>query len=204
MFLRYRTNNRMIKTNRKGPRAGRISKFILVIGALAYGAAGSVARAQTADQLPAGRGKAEFVRICSQCHSINFATKLRMDSDGWAGIVDDMVSRGAEGSSDDFDLVASYLAGHFGPNNPIPGGAKPTAAAKVDINKATEKDLTTILGLTPADAQAIVHYRETSGNFTNWQDLQKVPHIDMKKLAAEKDRIEFPKAHVPAEDHPQK
>ena len=194
----------MITTNRKGPQAGHISKCILVIGALACGTAGSVARAQSADQLPAGKGKAEFARICSQCHSINFATKLRMDADGWGGIVDDMVSRGAEGSSDDFDLLVNYLSSHFGPNNPIPGGAKPSTAAKVDINKATQKDLTTILGLAPADAQAILHYRETSGNFVNWQDLQKVPHIDMKKLAAEKDRIEFSKAHAPAEDHPQK
>ena len=41
------------------------------------------------------------------------------------------------------------------------------------------------------DAEAIVHYRETAGNFRDWHDLEKVPHIDLKKLEQEKNRIEF-------------
>ena len=157
--------------------------------ALVFGAAAGLAAAQ--DSLPEGRGKAEFTRICSQCHSTATVTKLRNSEDGWAGIVDDMVSRGAQGTDDEFNRVVKYLAAHFGPNSPGGSAKSTTTAAKVNVNQASEKDLSTILGLTAADAQAIVHYRETAGKFKNWQDLEKVPNIDTAKLAEQKDRIEF-------------
>lgn len=170
-------------------------KYPLIFGAVALLSVG-IARGQSAEAappLPEGRGKAEFSRICSQCHGVESATSLRMTGDAWSGVVDDMVSRGAQGTQDEFDLVTRYLTAHFGPNNPV-GDAKPSTASKVNLNKASEKDLSTVLGLSVADAQAIVHYRETAGDFADWSDLQKVPHIDLKKLAAEKDRIEFSKA----------
>ena len=150
--------------------------------ALVFGAAACLAPAQ--DSLPEGRGKAEFTRICSQCHAVTIVTKLRMTEDGWSGVVDDMVSRGAQGTDDEFNRVVKYLAAHFGPDSP--GGA-----SKVNVNKATDKAIASVLGLSATDAQAIVHYRTASGDFKDWHDLEKVPNIDMKKLAAEKDRIEF-------------
>src|SRR3954454_1001390 len=72
--------------------------------------------AQTA--LPEGRGRNETQRICSQCHGVEMATRLRMSEDRWAGVVDDMVSRGAQGTQDEFDRVAKYLAKNFGPDTP--------------------------------------------------------------------------------------
>ena len=164
-------------------------QYLLLFGAMACLGAGS-APAQT---LPEGRGKAEFERICSQCHAVTIATKLRMDEDGWTGVVNDMVSRGATGTDDEFNRVVRYLTAHFGPNNTA-DDPKQAAPSKVNVNKASEADLSTNLGLSTADAQAIVHYRESSGEFKNWADLEKVPHIDMKKLAEQKDRIEFSKA----------
>jgi competence ComEA-like helix-hairpin-helix protein len=160
-----------------------ITKAVLVFGAAAF-------LAQAQDSLPEGKGKAEFTRICSQCHSTAVVTKLRNTEDGWSGVVDDMVSRGAQGTDDEFNRVVKYLAAHFGPNSPG-GTAKTGTAAKINVNQASEKDLSTILGLTAADAQAIVHYRDTAGKFKNWQDLEKVPNIDTAKLAGQKDRIEF-------------
>ena len=157
--------------------------------ALVFGAAAFLAQAQ--DSLPEGRGKAEFTRICSQCHSTTIVTKLRNSEDGWAGIVDDMVSRGAQGTDDEFNRVVKYLAANFGPNSPGGNSKAAPTAAKVNVNQASEKDLSTNLGLTTADAQAIVHYRETTGKFKNWQDLEKVPNIDTAMLAGQKDRIEF-------------
>ena len=163
------------------------TKYI-IRAAVVLGAAAFLAQAQ--DSLPEGKGKAEFTRICSQCHSTVVVTKLRNTEDGWSGVVDDMVSRGAQGTDDEFNRVVKYLAANFGPNSPA-GGAKPAAPAKVNVNQASEKDLSTILGLTAADAQAIVHYRDSAGKFKNWQDLEKVPNIDTAKLAGQKDRIEF-------------
>jgi competence ComEA-like helix-hairpin-helix protein len=160
----------------------------IVKATLIFGAVGCVASAQ--DALPEGRGKAEFTRICSQCHSTTVVTRLRNSEDGWSAVVDDMVSRGAQGTDDEFNRVVKYLAANFGPNSPG-GTTKPAATAKVNVNQASEKDLTATLGLTAADAQAIVHYRDTTGKFKDWNDLAKVPNIDTAKLATQKDRIEF-------------
>jgi competence ComEA-like helix-hairpin-helix protein len=132
---------------------------------------------QTAQSLPQGKGKAEFTRVCGQCHGVEVVIKNVASPDGWAAIVDDMVSKGAQGTEDDFELVTKYLSTNFGP--------------KTNINKASEKELSDALGLSAVDAQAIVHYRETSGAFKDWSDLEKVPNIDIKKLASEKNRIDF-------------
>lgn len=138
---------------------------------------GIAAPAQTGQELPEGAGRAQFVQICSQCHGVAMVTKHRNTADGWSAVIDDMVSRGAQGTDDDFDLVIKYLAAHFG--------------LKVNINKAAASDLVAALQISSADAAAIVHYRETAGEIKDWDDLEKVPHIDIKKLEGEKDRIEF-------------
>ena len=39
----------------------------------------------------------------------------------------------------------------------------------------------------PRRLSTTAHFRR----FKDWHDLEKVPNIDLKKLAAEKDRIEF-------------
>jgi competence ComEA-like helix-hairpin-helix protein len=132
---------------------------------------------QSAPNLPEGKGKAQFTRICGQCHGVAIVIKKTNTADGWAAVVDDMVSRGAQGTDDEFDLVVKYLAARFGP--------------KVNLNKADANELSTILDLSPDDAGAIVKYREAVGNFKEWRDLEKVPHIDIKKLEQEKDRIDF-------------
>ena len=138
---------------------------------------GFTLQAQTSEELPQGKGKAQFIQICSQCHGLEMATNQKNTADGWSAVVDDMVSRGAQGTDDDFELVVAYLGAHFGP--------------QVDINKADEKELSTKLGISSADAEAIVHYRGSSGDIKDWNDLEKVPRIDIKKLATEKNRIIF-------------
>ena len=152
-------------------------KFFVSAG-FAFGLCfGVTMRAQSSEELPQGKGKAQFIQICSQCHGLEMATNQKNTADGWSAVVDDMVSRGAQGSDDDFELVVAYLGAHFGP--------------KVDINKADEKELSSKLGISSVDAEAIVHYRGSSGVIKDWSDLEKVPHIDIKKLAGEKDRIAF-------------
>jgi competence ComEA-like helix-hairpin-helix protein len=47
------------------------------------------------------------------------------------------------------------------------------------------------LKLFPEEAEAIVVYREKNGNFKEWQDLQKVPGVDPKKIESRKDHITF-------------
>jgi hypothetical protein len=73
--------------------------------------------AASAQDLPAGGGRADFQRICSGCHSIDRATSQRMTRAEWAAVVSDMVARGAQGSSAELDNVVSYLSANFGKGN---------------------------------------------------------------------------------------
>ena len=91
-----------------------------------------------AQSLPEGQGKAEFQRICGNCHSVSIATSQRMTQAQWTGVVNDMVSRGAQGSQQDLDNVASYLATHFGQGAPPAAGAMPAAAPAVAKESASQ------------------------------------------------------------------
>jgi len=64
--------------------------------------------------LPEGKGRADFQRICSSCHSVATATSQRMTRGEWTRVVDDMVSRGAQGTQDELNNVMAYLTENFG------------------------------------------------------------------------------------------
>src|SRR6185312_5438824 len=82
-----------------------------------------------AQSLPEGKGEAEFQRICSGCHTVSVATSQRLTHDEWAGVVSDMASRGAQGTSEEFDNIVNYLSANFGPSNPQASNAAPSQAA---------------------------------------------------------------------------
>ncbi len=94
----------------------------------------SFAASGKAQSLPQGQGKAEFQRICGNCHSVSIATSQRMTQAQWTGVVNDMVSRGAQGSQPDLDSVVSYLSTHFGQ------GAPPAASAMPAVTPAVAKE----------------------------------------------------------------
>jgi putative heme-binding domain-containing protein len=78
-----------------------------------------------AQSLPEGPGKAQVERVCSACHGLEIITKTRLDKPGWEGLVDDMVSRGAQGTRDDLQKVVTYLSTNFGK----PHATQPVAPA---------------------------------------------------------------------------
>lgn len=127
------------------------------------------------DDLPEGDGKATFVRMCSNCHALKRVTKTRYPKKFWESVVDDMVSRGAEGDEEESSIVISYLTRHFG---------KP-----LDINKATAKQIQNGLAFSPAHAELIVNYRTEHGPFKSFEDLAKVPGISAKVLDEQKKNI---------------
>jgi competence protein ComEA len=47
------------------------------------------------------------------------------------------------------------------------------------------------LGLSTAEAEGVVQYREKNGDFKSIDDLKKVPDLDPKKLDAKKARLAF-------------
>jgi len=64
--------------------------------------------------LPPGDGRDTVFRVCSECHALERILGTRENYDGWVRIVNDMASRGAAGSDEDFDKIVAYLSEHFG------------------------------------------------------------------------------------------
>ena len=123
--------------------------------------------AMAAQSLPEGKGRAELQRICGMCHGVTEATKLRLSASGWSAVVDDMATRGAQGTDDEFELIVKYLAANF---------------STVNLNSAGARQIAESLGLSQSDADAIVEYRTSKGAFKDWPDVRRVSGIDLKKL----------------------
>jgi len=66
------------------------------------------------DPLPDGAGKKVVEKICLQCHGASTFTDQRLDQDGWEQVIDDMISKGAQGTNDEFDQIVDYLTKYFG------------------------------------------------------------------------------------------
>ena len=86
-----------------------------------------LASAASAQGLPAGEGKEVVEKLCGVCHAAEAVLKYRTSRAEWSATVDDMLSRGAEGTPDEFQTVLRYLAKYRGPT--------------IYVNSATAKDL---------------------------------------------------------------
>ena len=73
-----------------------------------------------ADLLPEGPGKEQVKKICTGCHSLKTVTSKHQSADAWEQTVEQMVSKGANGSDEDIEKVEKYLSVHFGPTTDGP------------------------------------------------------------------------------------
>jgi competence protein ComEA len=133
-------------------------------------------------KLPDGAGKEATEKVCGMCHGAELVLGRQETRETWSAIVDDMIQRGASGSEEEFYQVVDYLAKNFSPTSPV---------AKINVNKATAKDLESALKLPAKDAAAIVQQRTAKGDFKSLDELVKVPGIDARRLAANKNRLAF-------------
>lgn len=138
---------------------------------------------QTATQQPSNGARETddpaaglFVRICVDCHDAARITATRRTSTEWEEVLVKMIERGATGTEKDFENVHGYLLRNFG---------------KLYINVATPDEISTILGLSKKDAQAIADYRKTNGPFADVDAVRKVPGIDLKRVDERKEAIVF-------------
>lgn len=95
-----------------------------------------------AQSLPAGRGRADFQRICGTCHNLAKATSQRLTREEWTREVNDMVARGAQGTQDELDNVMIYLTANFG--KPLTGAVdvEPKVAPAVNEKPLSEAEIT--------------------------------------------------------------
>ncbi len=130
------------------------------------------ARAQDQDDAPA----AAFRRVCSNCHDADRILATRRTRTQWEEVIEKMIDRGAEGTSDDFTTAEEYLL---------------RVSGRVNVNRAATKDMVLVLGITQKDADAIAEYRKANGEIKDFDSLAKIPGIDLEKLNKARDAISF-------------
>lgn len=121
--------------------------------------------------------KALFEMTCSACHTTSTATSARRTKDQWKSVIGEMIDQqGAAIPDDAVPPILEYLTATYG---------------QVKINTAPAAEIAQILGLTDAEAGAIVKARQAKGKFENFDELAKVPGVDAKKLEKNRDAIAF-------------
>ena len=131
-------------------------------------------------QLPDGPGKDTLVRVCGKCHSPTNVIANGQSREGWEAEITKMAGLGAAASDEEFTEILDYAVKNF-----------PPATAKVNMNKATAKEIETQLGLSSKQAEDIVAYREKNGQFKTLDDVKKVPQIEAKEIDVRRNRITF-------------
>jgi competence protein ComEA len=142
---------------------------------------GSLIAAAAWADIPDGSGKAETVRVCGKCHSVEQATSLHQSRSAWEDEISKMVGMGAQGSDEDFNSILNYLSKNFGPEKP----------KAVNVNTASAVELESSLELTKSEAAAVIDYRTSHGALKSVSDLENVPGINRQKIEAKKARISF-------------
>jgi hypothetical protein len=81
------------------------------------------------ENLPDGKGKAEYIHNCTACHRSEMVTRVKKTPEEWRKSVDEMASRGTDGSKEDLDNVYLYLVTNFSKDKPAaatePKGSAP-------------------------------------------------------------------------------
>lgn len=166
----------------KGARASK-EQFAAIVEYLAknFGPQESAA-AEPPKVMPEGEGKQIILRECTTCHQPDHFTKYQHTPEEWQAIVMRMSPRVRSISKEEVDTVQKYLSTNF---------PKVESAGKLNVNKATAKDIETQLALTPEEAQAVVQYRQQHGTFRDWGELLAIYGVDGRKIEAAKQRMSF-------------
>ena len=97
----------------------------------------------TAQTLPEGDGKKLLETACTSCHGIDGVTRLKLNKEGWEGLVSSMVSNGAQVDTKDFPVLIDYLVKNFGPADPKPAEAAQSGVSDDEAKKMMDSACTT-------------------------------------------------------------
>jgi competence protein ComEA len=117
-----------------------------------------------------------FWKVCGDCHDPDRIRETRRTRGGWEDVIYQMVDKGAIGTERDFDLALQYLLAHYG---------------LVNVNQAEAPEIALVTGLAAKEAESVVAFRKANGNFKNFDELKKVPGIDVDTLDAHRLAILF-------------
>ncbi len=126
--------------------------------------------------LPPGEDRELLFRVCGDCHGVENVTTQRRTQAEWRSVVDDMTARGAQATEEEIKALVHYLSLHIG---------------RVNVNRASADDLKGVLDLSKEQAEAIVTFRTSQGDFHTIDDVKKVPNIPAQVIDERKDRIVF-------------
>ena len=163
--------------NRSGAMKPRAARTAWAAAALAAALFAGVSVALAAGgQEPEDHAALAFKRVCATCHDAERILSVRRTRTQWEEVIDKMVERGAAGTDDDFTAAEQYLL---------------RVSGRVNVNRALSNDIVDVLGLAQKDADAILEYRKVHGEFKDFDELCKVPGIDLEKLKQGRDAVSF-------------
>ena len=134
--------------------------------------------------LPEGEGKAILVRACTGCHDVGTVVAKRLTPAQWKDVTREMISRGVSAKDAEIKTLIEYLA---------------VNAGHVNVNRATEAELSRYGGFSAAEASAIAAARARGQSFQTLDDLKALPGIDGSALDSRRERIAFKDAGDPNE-----
>jgi len=117
-----------------------------------------------------------FTKVCVRCHASDKVVEGRRYPAQWDQVIEQMVTRGATGSEEEFDAVYDYLVAQFG---------------RVAINTAPADEIAQVLHLEQGVADAIVQHRTEKGTFADFDALVAVPGVPVAALEKLRDAIVF-------------
>jgi len=101
---------------------------------LALFLSGALPVATAADALPPGKGQELMVRMCVGCHGLETVTDAGVTKELWPSTVDDMITKGAQGTEQEIEIVIAYLEEHFSASEATP----PAVAAKPRVTPSSQ------------------------------------------------------------------
>jgi cytochrome c5 len=143
------------------------------------------ADAAASPQMPDGPGKQFILMQCTACHQPDHFTKYHHTAEEWQVIIGRMGTRVPGATKPDLDAVLQYFVTNY------PKIEAPADRNKVNMNKATAAEIAMRLDLTASEAEAIVHYRQTHGDYKEWRDMLIIYGVDGKKIQARQERMAF-------------
>jgi competence protein ComEA len=120
--------------------------------------------------------EATIQRVCVLCHPFENIVKTRRTVREWNEQITVMKGRGAPGTDQDFATARKYLSRYYG---------------IVRVNTATAEELTSVLGLSPKAANAVVEYRTAHGKIPDLETFLKIEGVDKAKIEEQPEALRF-------------